>query len=407
MVKNTCAFSLFVFILWILFPATSLYAANTISLKVGETIPNLVADSIEGVPISFHPPAGKILLIRFWSPHIGKLDEMAIEAIVLYNRFHNKGLDSICVFTGEAENEMFSFSERWQIPWPQINNQKAGDIRPIDTLGIQDVPMNILVNEKGKILAINIRKEQAHEVIAKQFGVSLEEIPMPNPPIPKQNKANFLQTGIVFNPSQDTDFMNEHEMRIGTQGEGEEVEASKEQTISSIDGDNVRIIPIEKPDQIQVLNNLWMFKDGKLSASGGGARILFTPTIEKGMFTFRAKLDGDWEGIRIVFGFQSPQDPFYVLNLGMMSNNAMFIEKWNSLDERSRKRVTPLEPFEWEFDKWHDVQLDIDSEKQKFKCFFNGDCIITFESDEPLAGQVGIFTTYSAEFEKIQVVTNR
>ncbi|RJP27826.1 MAG: DUF2092 domain-containing protein [Candidatus Omnitrophota bacterium] len=145
-------------------------------------IPALEVDSIEGLPVSFRPLEGKFLLVCFWDVKSENADDLAKETITFYRRFHDQGLDVVSIYPTLSEDAIIQFSERWLIPWPQVSNQHAGDPTPMQIFKVNVIPVNFLVDSNGKVVAQNLAGESAHETIAKALGVTLENIPMPEPP---------------------------------------------------------------------------------------------------------------------------------------------------------------------------------------------------------------------------------
>ena len=45
------------------------------TVSIDSTVPDIEAYSIEGLPVSFHPPEGKILLVQFMKSSDGQADE--------------------------------------------------------------------------------------------------------------------------------------------------------------------------------------------------------------------------------------------------------------------------------------------------------------------------------------------
>ncbi len=158
------------------------------SLAIGDVVANIETDSIEGMRVSFRPPQGKVLLVLVWDTRASRADELAKAAIVLYRRLHRSGLNVVGVCTDSSEDATLRFAERWQIPWAHVMDEGAGKAKLTAALGAGRPPFNFLVDAKGTALALNLEGEQAHATVAKILGVSLEKIPMPEPPKPRSER---------------------------------------------------------------------------------------------------------------------------------------------------------------------------------------------------------------------------
>jgi len=156
-----------------------LYGASAESLEdssfqVGSVFPELQASSVEGMPVSFRPPVGQFLLVHFWKTADAQIDDAVKDAVVLYKRFHDSGLNVVSIFFDKAEDAVLEFSQRWQIPWAQVME--------VEVKNEASAPRNLLLDAQGKVLAVNLKGNDAHEAIAKTLNVSLDRLPMPAPP---------------------------------------------------------------------------------------------------------------------------------------------------------------------------------------------------------------------------------
>ncbi|GEM_PF-2631500 len=165
-----------------------IYAAEmrNSTLNVGDVIPEIEADSIEGLPVSFLPPQGKILLILLWNKESLQTENAMKEKITLFKRFHNHGLNALGILSGVSENEIDELAEKWQTPWVQVLDEAGEEDKLSQQLGVSTFPYNLLIDENGKILALNLQGEAAHEIVANCLGVSLNDAPTPKPPEEKR-----------------------------------------------------------------------------------------------------------------------------------------------------------------------------------------------------------------------------
>ena len=160
------------------------------SIEVGETIPALQTTSVMGLPVSFRAPEGKHLWILFWKPNEEASEEWIKDKLLLYNRFHGSGLNAVGVCVGSDENEAVSFSQIWRVLWPLIVEDES-DEKPAGTLGVKSFPYDVLIDSKGKVLALNLTGLESHETMAKILGVSLDDLPLEN--VPRDWREKFYQ----------------------------------------------------------------------------------------------------------------------------------------------------------------------------------------------------------------------
>ena len=110
----------------------------------------------KGVPVSLYPSKGKIQVLLFLKTVVDLLsDNWVQEYQVFYKRFHDKGLNTVSIISDISEDEIFSFSERWQIPWPQVLDFKENPF--FEKFGITSTPYSVLIDSEGKVMAVDLK----------------------------------------------------------------------------------------------------------------------------------------------------------------------------------------------------------------------------------------------------------
>lgn len=164
------------------------------ALKAGDVIPKIEAASIEGLPVSFRPMKGKYNLVAFYTALDPVTDESIQDMLVLYRRFHEKGLDAVCVFLDQRDDIVAEFMERWTIPWANVLDSENDPKRPSHLFRVEKTPTNFLIDDQGTIRAVDLSGPMAHKAIAKFLNISLEDLLMPEPPKPAFERGTQLTT---------------------------------------------------------------------------------------------------------------------------------------------------------------------------------------------------------------------
>ncbi len=195
--------------------ATAMAQEAQITLKTGEIVPEAKATSLEGIPVTFRPPEGKLLLVMVEDLGKENATDRTKAAITLFRRFHAKGLNAVGLFSGNSEDQILKTATRWQIPWPLVMPAKAGEqpSTPFDRLG---APASCVIDGQGKVAAVGLEGEKAHETVARLLNVSLDSVPMPKPPEPRKEESSIQQ---VVQLGDDASIS-----RLGTKDEREDAE---------------------------------------------------------------------------------------------------------------------------------------------------------------------------------------
>ncbi len=155
---------------------------NSAALNVGDTIPDFEVVSLEGLPVSFRPPQNRVMIIFFWDETAAQSEDRIKNAITAFKRFHNKGLNAVGILSQFSEEGAESFANQWNIPWIQILDESGGEKSISESMGVSQFPNNMIVDHQGKILDNDLQGEELHESIAESLNISLEEVPLPEPP---------------------------------------------------------------------------------------------------------------------------------------------------------------------------------------------------------------------------------
>jgi hypothetical protein len=182
-------------------------------------------DSIESIPVSLKPAAGRALALVFWNTRDPGMDAQAKAAIVLYRRFHAKGLDMVGICGDASVDRVTDFAERWQFPWPQVMDAWGGDNKPFERFKIEKTPVCLLINTAGESVPLKLDTvEETHATVAKTLNVKPADVPMPDAP------SRFVDPG-----RRQTDVMSELRMAVMTEAGDEAISEALEKVLEEDD----------------------------------------------------------------------------------------------------------------------------------------------------------------------------
>lgn len=141
--------------------------SSSINLRVGALAPSIVLNDTEGVEKQLKDYRGKIVLIEFWSslcqicrqnhPHLNEM----------YEKYHDKGFEIFSVsLDGEANQTMARSMwrdaiEEDELKWDlHVSDLKGMDSQVVFDYALETIPRTVLLDERGVILAIDIRGEE-------------------------------------------------------------------------------------------------------------------------------------------------------------------------------------------------------------------------------------------------------
>jgi peroxiredoxin len=155
--------------LLVLFSANALFAQSAV-LKIGQPAPAISLPGTNGNIQTLSSLKGKLVLIDFWATWCAPCVKEQPELKVLYNKHINQ------IKAGEFEILGVSLDkskENWQkiikdlkIDWPQVSDLMFWKSPVAKDYGIEDLPFNVLVNEQGNIVAINLHGKALEDFVS-------------------------------------------------------------------------------------------------------------------------------------------------------------------------------------------------------------------------------------------------
>lgn len=135
--------------------------------KIGEMAPEISLADANGNIYSLSSLKGKIVLVDFWASWCGPCRKENPNLVRTYEKFHNARFQNAREFT------IYSVSlddniDKWQnaiqkddLKWDyHVSDLMRWDSPAAATYGVESIPSNFLLDETGKVIAINLRGKE-------------------------------------------------------------------------------------------------------------------------------------------------------------------------------------------------------------------------------------------------------
>lgn len=136
-------------------------------LKIGDHYADFEQQSSSGEMVKLSKYTGKLTLLEFWASWCNPCREDNPKLVKIYNEFKTKGLEIVAVSADNNKNNWLQAIKQDKLPWPQVCNLKGDKNDAVIMYGVNKFPSNFLIDEKGIIIAQDLRGEELNKKLAE------------------------------------------------------------------------------------------------------------------------------------------------------------------------------------------------------------------------------------------------
>lgn len=127
----------------------------------GKYFTDLTGKTPEGKPIKLSKYAGKgkYVLVDFWASWCGPCMAEMPNVLKAYKEFKGKGLEIVGVSLDDKLDAWKKAIADQKMTWPQMSDLKGWRSENASVYGVRGIPMTVLIDRKGNILARELRGE--------------------------------------------------------------------------------------------------------------------------------------------------------------------------------------------------------------------------------------------------------
>ena len=137
--------------------------------EVGAIAPDFTLNTPEGTPFTLSSLRGKIVLIDFWASWCVPCRKENPNVVAVFSKYKDKGFDILGVSLDREKDPWIKAISDDQLAWHQVWDLKSGQNEVAVKYNVQAIPLSLLLDKEGKIIAKNLRGED----LAKKLAVLL------------------------------------------------------------------------------------------------------------------------------------------------------------------------------------------------------------------------------------------
>ncbi|MCL1821515.1 MAG: TlpA family protein disulfide reductase [Prolixibacteraceae bacterium] len=143
---------------------TVISSAQSVGTRVGNKAPEIVGKSPDGKTLKLSSLKGKLVLIDFWATWCGPCRKENPNIVAAYEKFNKKkflngkGFEIFSVSLDQNADMWKSGIEADKLKWPyHVSDLKYWQSAHALTYGVRSIPANFLINDKGIIVARDLK----------------------------------------------------------------------------------------------------------------------------------------------------------------------------------------------------------------------------------------------------------
>ena len=150
--------------------ATARFLSLSKEPKVGGLYIDFEQENSEGKKIKLSDIRGTYTLIEFWASWCGPCRKSNTDLVKTYQKYKDQGFEIIGVSLDINKKYWVKAIEKDGLPWENVSDLNGDENEVALMYGINKVPDNFLIDEKGIIVDRDLRNDELKKKLAEVMG---------------------------------------------------------------------------------------------------------------------------------------------------------------------------------------------------------------------------------------------
>ncbi|MFD2564824.1 redoxin domain-containing protein [Aquimarina rubra] len=147
-----------------------LIAASIGKIDIGSEAEDFSAPNPDGQMVSLKESMGKITIIDFWASWCKPCRAENPNVVRVYNKYHEKGLNIIGVSLDRNKDHWIKAIDNDNLEWNHVSHLKFWQDPIAKAYGVRSIPATFILDEKGNVIAKNLRGPALETKISELLG---------------------------------------------------------------------------------------------------------------------------------------------------------------------------------------------------------------------------------------------
>lgn len=140
------------------------------AFAIGGQAPDFTQETPGGEPLSLSDLRGKVVLVDFWASWCGPCRRENPNVVRMYDKFKEKGFEILGVSLDNNRDRWIQAIEKDGLEWLHVSDLKGWRNEVAQTYSVTSIPHTILLDEKGRIIARNLRGAALERKLEELFN---------------------------------------------------------------------------------------------------------------------------------------------------------------------------------------------------------------------------------------------